>query len=48
MSKCAFLGFGEVNTPVDVVVRKCSAAEAELRSAGIDTLSCFPISDDYE
>ena len=28
MSKIAFLGFGEVNTPVDVIVRKCSAAEA--------------------
>lgn len=48
MSKCAFLGFGEVNTPQDVIIRKCSAAEAELRRAGIDTLSCFPISDDYE
>ena len=48
MSKCAFLGFGEVNTPVDVIIRKCSAAEAELKQAGVDTLSCYPISDDYE
>ena len=30
--KVAFLGFGEVNTPVDVIVRKCSAAEAALKA----------------
>ena len=32
MSKVAFLGFGEVNTPVDVIVRKCSVAEAALKA----------------
>ena len=26
MSKIGFVGFGEVNTPVDVIVRKCRAA----------------------
>ena len=30
MAKIGFVGFGEVNTPVDVIVRKCSAAEAAL------------------
>ena len=32
MAKVAFLGFGEVNTPVDVIVRKCSAAESALKA----------------
>lgn len=48
MAKCAFLGFGEVNTPVDFIIRKCSAAEAALRAKGVELLSCYPISDDYE
>lgn len=48
MSKIAFLGFGEVNTPVDVIVRKCSAAEAALRAEGLDLVSVYPIADDYE
>ena len=48
MSKIAFLGFGEVNTPVDVIVRKCSAAEAALKAEGLDFVSVYPIADDYE
>ena len=48
MSKIAFLGFGEVNTPVDVIVRKCSAAEAALKAKGLDLVSVYPIADDYE
>ena len=48
MSKIAFLGFGEVNTPVDVIVRKCSAAEAALKEEGLDLVSVYPIADDYE
>jgi len=48
MSKVAFLGFGEVNTPVDVIVRKCSAAEAALKAEGLDLVSVYPIADDYE
>jgi len=46
--KVAFLGFGEVNTPVDVIVRKCSAAEAALKEEGLDLVSVYPIADDYE
>ena len=46
--KVAFLGFGEVNTPVDVIVRKCSAAEAVLKAEGLDLVSVYPIADDYE
>ena len=48
MSKVAFLGFGEVNTPVDVIIRKCSAAEASLKAEGLDLVSVYPIADDYE
>ncbi len=48
MVKAAFLGFGEVNTPVDVIIRKCSAAELELKAEGVEMVSCLPISDDYE
>ena len=48
MSKVAFLGFGEVNTPVDVIVRKCSAAVAALKAEGLDLVSVYPIADDYE
>ena len=32
MAKIGFIGFGEVNTPVDVIIRKCSAAEAALKA----------------
>ena len=46
--KVAFLGFGEVNTPVDVIVRKCSSAEAALKAEGLDLVSVYPIADDYE
>ena len=46
--KVAFLGFGEVNTPVDVIIRKCESAENALRAEGLDLVSVYPISDDYE
>lgn len=48
MSKIAFVGFGEVNTPVDVIIRKCSAAEAALKREGLDLVSVYPVADDYE
>ena len=48
MSKIAFIGFGEVNTPVEVVVRKCAAAEAALKAEGLDLFSVYPVADDYE
>ncbi len=48
MSKIGFIGFGEVNTPVDVIVRKCSAAEAALKAEGLDLVSVYPVADDYE
>jgi len=48
MAKIGFVGFGEVNTPVDVIIRKCSAAEAALKEEGLDLVSVFPVADDYE
>ncbi len=49
MIKTAFIGFGEVNTPKEVIVRKCAAAEADLKAAGIElAASVYPVTDDYE
>jgi len=48
MVKAAFVGFGEVNTPVDIIVRKCEAAAESLKKEGMDLLSVYPITDDYE
>ena len=48
MAKIGFVGFGEVNTPVDVIIRKCSAAEAALKEEGLDLVSVYPVADDYE
>ena len=48
MTKIAFAGFGEVNTPVDIIINKCKAAAESLKSDGVEVLSCYPIRDDYE
>jgi len=48
MSKVAFIGFGEVNTPIDIIVNKCKAAEEGLKSEGLDLISVYPVTDDYE
>ena len=48
MSKIAFVGFGEVNTPIDIIVNKCKAAEEALVKEGLDLVSVYPITDDYE
>ena len=48
MSKIGFVGFGEVNTPVEVIIRKCKAAEEALKAEGLDLVSVWPVADDYE
>ena len=48
MGKIAFVGFGEVNTPIDIIVRKCKAAEEALLAEGLDLISVYPVTDDYE
>ena len=35
MSKIAFVGFGEVNSPIDIIVNKCKAAEESLVKEGV-------------
>lgn len=46
--KVGFVGFGEVNTPIDIIVKKCTEAEAALKNEGLDLVSVFPVTDDRE
>ena len=48
MAKVAFVGFGEVNTPIDIIVRKCTAAAEGLEKEGLELIKVFPVTDDYE
>lgn len=48
MMKAAFVGFGEVNTPKDVIIRKCAAAQEALMAQGVELASVYPVTDDYE
>lgn len=48
MVKAAFVGFGEVNTPIDIIINKCKTAEENLKKEGLDLISVYPITDDYE
>lgn len=46
--KIAFAGFGEVNTPIEVIERKCKKACEDLIEAGAEVFPFYPIRDDYE
>lgn len=46
--KAAFIGFGEVNTPKDIIIKKCTAAQKALENEGVELISIFPVTDDYE
>ena len=47
--KAAFIGFGEVNTPIDIIINKCKKASADLEAAGVElAANIYPITDDYE
>ena len=48
MIKIAFAGFGEVNTPIEVIERKCKAACESLKTAETEIYPFYPIRDDYE
>ena len=48
MSKTAFVGFGEVNTPIDIIINKCKSAAESLQKEGLDLISVYPVTDDYE
>ena len=39
MGKIAFVGFGEVNTPKEVIIKKCEAAQKSLKKEGLDLVS---------
>ena len=42
MSKIAFIGFGEVNTPIDIIVNKCKVAEELLIKEGLIIIEKYP------
>jgi L-fucose isomerase-like protein len=44
--KAGFVGFGEVNSPRDVIERKCRQAEQALAERGVALVSTLPVSDD--
>ena len=46
--KAAFVGFGEVNTPREIVDRLCGGGRDHLESIGIDLITTDPVSDDPE
>ena len=48
MAKVAFVGFGEVNTPIDLIIKKCTAAADALENEGLELIRVFPVTDDYE
>lgn len=45
-AKAAFVGFGEVNTPIDIIVNKCRTAEESLKKEGLSLVSVYPVTDD--
>lgn len=48
MAKVAFVGFGEVNTPKEVLERKCRAACQSLKEKLEIAAEVYPVTDDYE
>ncbi len=48
MAKAAFIGFGEVNTPKDIIIKKCANAAKALEAEGEELIKVYPVTDDYE
>jgi L-fucose isomerase-like protein len=46
--KAAFVGFGEINSPKELIERKCFSALEEIKSLGIHTITTLPVTDDSE
>lgn len=47
--RVGFVGFGEVNTPQEIIVRKCNKAFEDLKAEGVNiTASALDVTDDYE
>ena len=44
--RAGFVGFGEVNTPRDIIERLCLAARQQIKKQGIEIVGTEPVSDD--
>ena len=44
--RAGFVGFGEVNTPREIIERKCAEAQRSLEAEGIELIATAPVSDD--
>ena len=44
--RAGFVGFGEVNTPKELIVNRCAAAAKMLEQAGLELSVTAPVSDD--
>ena len=44
--RAGFVGFGEVNSPRDLIERKCRAAQRALEDRGVEIIAAAPVSDD--
>lgn len=44
--RVAFIGFGEVNTPREIILRKCAEAQKQLSAEGVEVAAVEPVSDD--
>ncbi len=45
-ARAAFVGFGEVNSPQELIARKCRAAREELEGQGLELVATDPVTDD--
>lgn len=45
-ARAAFVGFGEVNSPRELIASKCRRARTELEELGLELVSTDPVSDD--
>lgn len=46
MGKIGFVGFGEVNTPVQVIIDRCNEAAESLEERGLELVKYLPVADD--
>ena len=46
--RAGFVGFGEVNTPKEFIVKRCATAAKMLEQQGIELVKTAPVSDDTE
>ncbi len=45
-ARAAFVGFGEVNSPRELIASKCQRARTELEELGLELVTTAPVSDD--